>query len=116
VTQINKAMGQVDQVTQRNASSAEELSSTAEQMASQSESLAQLMGFFKTSGGDAGFAFLHQGAAKNTASGQAHAAPALHPFTQGQPVHPTDENWQPYPTGGARQAREDLAKGHSAGI
>ncbi len=47
VTQINQALGQVDQVTQRNASSAEELSSTAEQMASQAEALTQLMSFFK---------------------------------------------------------------------
>ncbi len=60
VNQINKAMAQVDQVTQRNASSAEELSSTAEEMAAQSESLAQLMSFFKTGGEDRGFSFLHQ--------------------------------------------------------
>jgi len=60
VNQINKAMAQVDQVTQRNASSAEELSSTAEEMAAQSESLAQLMSFFKTGGDDRGFSFLHQ--------------------------------------------------------
>lgn len=60
VNQINKAMAQVDQVTQRNASSAEELSSTAEEMASQSEALAQLMAFFKTGGGNSDFSFLHQ--------------------------------------------------------
>lgn len=59
VNQINKAMAQVDQVTQRNASSAEELSSTAEEMAGQSESLAQLMSFFKTGGENRG-SFLHQ--------------------------------------------------------
>ncbi|HTW57248.1 MAG TPA: methyl-accepting chemotaxis protein [Terriglobales bacterium] len=46
VTQINRAMSQVDSVTQRNASSAEELSSTAEELASQSEQLQQLMTFF----------------------------------------------------------------------
>lgn len=51
VGQINKAMGQVDGVTQRNASSAEELSSTAEELASQSEELQQLMSFFHVSGG-----------------------------------------------------------------
>jgi methyl-accepting chemotaxis protein len=50
VTQMNKAMGQVDQVTQRNASAAEELSSTAEEMASQAETLQQLMAFFRVSG------------------------------------------------------------------
>jgi methyl-accepting chemotaxis protein len=46
VAQVSKAMGTVDQVTQRNASAAEELSSTAEEMASQAEALQQLMGFF----------------------------------------------------------------------
>jgi methyl-accepting chemotaxis protein len=47
VGQVSKAMGTVDQVTQRNASAAEELSSTAEEMSSQAESLQQLMGFFQ---------------------------------------------------------------------
>src|SRR3990172_8825035 len=50
VAQINKAMNQVDQVTQRNASAAEELASTAEEMSSQAESLQQLMGFFQLQG------------------------------------------------------------------
>jgi methyl-accepting chemotaxis protein len=50
VTQINKAMSQVDTVTQRNASSAEELSSTAEELAAQSEQLQQLMTFFRVTG------------------------------------------------------------------
>jgi methyl-accepting chemotaxis protein len=49
VSQINKAMALVDQVTQRNASAAEELSSTAEEMASQAESLQELMAFFQVS-------------------------------------------------------------------
>ncbi len=47
VNQVNRAMSQVDQVTQRNASAAEELSSTAEELAAQAESLQQLMGFFR---------------------------------------------------------------------
>src|SRR4051812_11401830 len=50
VGQINKAMSSVDTVTQRNASSAEELSSTAEELAAQSEALQQLMGFFRVAG------------------------------------------------------------------
>ena len=50
VTQINKAMTAVDTVTQRNASSAEELSSTAEELAAQSEALQQLMAFFRVAG------------------------------------------------------------------
>jgi len=50
VTQINKAMAQIDTVTQRNASSAEELSSTAEELAAQSEQLQQMMTFFRVVG------------------------------------------------------------------
>lgn len=49
VRQINKAMEQVDSLTQRNASSAEELSSTSEELAAQAESLQQLMTFFRLS-------------------------------------------------------------------
>jgi methyl-accepting chemotaxis protein len=52
VAQVSKAMGAVDQVTQRNASAAEELSSTAEEMASQAEALQQLMGFFVVEDGE----------------------------------------------------------------
>jgi len=40
------SMSAVDEVTQRNASAAEELSSTAEEMASQAEALQRLMAFF----------------------------------------------------------------------
>jgi methyl-accepting chemotaxis protein len=47
VSQINLALSQVDQVTQRNASSAEELSSTAEELSAQAEALQQIMSFFR---------------------------------------------------------------------
>jgi methyl-accepting chemotaxis protein len=67
VSQVSKAMGTVDQVTQRNASAAEELSSTAEEMSSQAESLQQLMAFFALS---------DRGAVQ-------HRVPALH----ASPVH-----------------------------
>ncbi|HEV2291516.1 MAG TPA: methyl-accepting chemotaxis protein, partial [Gemmatimonadales bacterium] len=50
VTQINRALMSVDQVTQRNASAAEELASTAEEMASQAESLQSLVSFFRVPG------------------------------------------------------------------
>ncbi|HET7789939.1 MAG TPA: methyl-accepting chemotaxis protein [Gemmatimonadales bacterium] len=50
VSQINRALTGVDQVTQRNASAAEELASTAEEMASQAESLQSLMAFFRVTG------------------------------------------------------------------
>jgi len=51
VTQINRAMAQMDQVTQRNASSAEELASTAEELSSQAEALQQLTAFFQVGDG-----------------------------------------------------------------
>ena len=43
VTQIGRAMSQVDSVTQKNASAAEELASTAEEMAAQAEALHGLL-------------------------------------------------------------------------
>ncbi|MGH7929407.1 MAG: methyl-accepting chemotaxis protein, partial [Candidatus Binatia bacterium] len=45
--QVNRAMTQVDQVGQRNASAAEELSGTADELASHAESLQHLMSLFK---------------------------------------------------------------------
>ncbi len=53
VSQINKAMTLVDQVTQRNASASEELASTAEEMAAQAEALQQTISFFRTNGASA---------------------------------------------------------------
>jgi methyl-accepting chemotaxis protein len=50
VSQVAKAMGVFDEVTQRNASAAEELSSTAEELSSQAEALQQLMAFFQVQG------------------------------------------------------------------
>jgi methyl-accepting chemotaxis protein len=47
VSQINTAMGQLDQATQQNASASEELAATAEEMSGQAEQLQQLMAFFK---------------------------------------------------------------------
>jgi len=50
VSQINRAMGQMDLVTQRNASSAEELAGTAEELSSQAELLQQLTASFQVDG------------------------------------------------------------------
>jgi methyl-accepting chemotaxis protein len=47
VQQMTKAVGQLDQVTQRNASAAEELAGTAEELAGQAEALQQQVSFFK---------------------------------------------------------------------
>jgi methyl-accepting chemotaxis protein len=50
ISQVNKAIGHMDQVTQRNAAAGEELASTAEEVASQAESLQQLIAYFKVNG------------------------------------------------------------------
>ncbi|MDY7228297.1 HAMP domain-containing methyl-accepting chemotaxis protein [Hyalangium rubrum] len=47
VNQMNRAMIQMDQVTQRNASAAEELASTAEEMSAQAEALQVLVSVFR---------------------------------------------------------------------
>lgn len=52
VMQINRAMSQLDQVTQRNAAAAEELSTTAEEMNSQAEVLQQAVALFRTAEGE----------------------------------------------------------------
>jgi len=47
IGQITTAMGQLNQLTQQNASASEELAATAEEMSSQAEQLRRLMAFFK---------------------------------------------------------------------
>ncbi len=56
VKQVNGAIGQLNQMTQQNASTAEELAATAEEMSGQAEQLQQLMGFFKLEARAAGSA------------------------------------------------------------
>ncbi|HEY3354697.1 MAG TPA: methyl-accepting chemotaxis protein [Polyangia bacterium] len=51
VKQVNLAMAQVDAVTQRSASSAEQLASTAEELASQAAALRQLISYFEIKDG-----------------------------------------------------------------
>jgi methyl-accepting chemotaxis protein len=48
VTQINAAMGQLNQTTQVNASASEELAATAEEMGTRAKQLEHLMQFFQT--------------------------------------------------------------------
>lgn len=50
VAEINKAMGQVDQVGQRNAAAAEQMASIAEEMAAQAAALRRVVGFFSLGG------------------------------------------------------------------
>ena len=66
VGQVSRAMSTVEQVTQRNASAAEELSSTAEEVSAQAAALQQLVAFFALEGAD--------GAPR---SAPAHPPPAL---------------------------------------
>jgi methyl-accepting chemotaxis protein len=51
VGQINTAMGQMNQITQQNASAAEELAATAEEMNGQAASLREIMSFFTVDAG-----------------------------------------------------------------
>jgi len=53
ISQMNKAIADMDTVTQRNAAAAEELASTAEEMAAQAEALQQQMAYFKLTAQDA---------------------------------------------------------------
>lgn len=106
VNQMNKAMGQVDQVTQRNASAAEEMSSTAEELSSQSEGLLQLMAFFRTD--DSSEPAAYRSARQMTQTKIAHGSWQAH-----------GQGWSPqsgHPPVDYRQAKDDLAKGHGAGL
>ena len=47
INQINTAMGQLDQVTQQNASGSEELASTADEMSGQVDKLQEVVSFFR---------------------------------------------------------------------
>jgi methyl-accepting chemotaxis protein len=106
VNQMNKAMGQVDQVTQRNASAAEEMSSTAEELSSQAEGLMQLMAFFRT--GDS---------SERTPNRTRQVGPRANALGAWQDH---GQAWTPHPQGPAPadqfHAREDLAKGFGAGL
>ncbi|MFO0582419.1 MAG: methyl-accepting chemotaxis protein [Anaeromyxobacter sp.] len=80
VSQVSKAMTTVDQVTQRNASAAEELSSTAEEMSGQAEALLQTVSFFQIGNGGGHAAGVRKPAARLPA---AHA-----PAAATAPEHP----------------------------
>ncbi|MGZ5008637.1 MAG: HAMP domain-containing methyl-accepting chemotaxis protein, partial [Methylobacter sp.] len=52
VSQINTAMDQLNQITQQNASSSEELAATSEEMSGQAAQLQELMAFFTVNDGE----------------------------------------------------------------
>jgi methyl-accepting chemotaxis protein len=72
VTQVNKALQQLDQVIQQNASASEELASTAEELSSQSEQLQSIVEFFKLSDRR------YQPRATTASANKARALPAHH--------------------------------------
>jgi len=55
--QINNAIQQLNQVTQQNAASSEELATSSEELSSQAEQLKELISYFKTDKGNAGYRF-----------------------------------------------------------
>jgi methyl-accepting chemotaxis protein len=92
VGQLNKAMGQVDQVTQRNASAAEELSSTAEEMASQATALKEQVSYFQLPGDGAASSAARSAQFRPTASSRAVApAPILRKGNGQPPAHERQE-------------------------
>ena len=89
VAQVNRAMTQVDHVTQRNAAAAEQLSSTADQMADQAAGLSRIVGRFH----------LPNATLKQAALQTSHIEPTDRPSTRKRrqlpvravPIHPARE-------------------------
>ncbi len=92
VSQINKALSLVEEVTARNASAAEELSSTSEELASQAESLQQLMAFFRLPGG-AGHVEAPPMARVAVSQPAQHVHPQVHAGGNGHDREPRDPHY-----------------------
>jgi methyl-accepting chemotaxis protein len=89
VTQMTKAMEQVDQVTQRNASAAEELASTAEELSSQAMALQQLMSFFRIHGLDDGSVRMRRLTERPVPVARASGVPATEQLAQAVATAPS---------------------------
>ena len=50
IEQVTRALGQVDDITQRNASAAQELAAMAEEMSAQADTLQRQVNFFRVKG------------------------------------------------------------------
>ena len=98
VAQVNRAMNQVDQVTQRNAAAAEELSGTAAVMATQAEQLQELVTMFR--------------ATENSSSG-ARLSPASVVQARAQTTAPSRQPGKPL-AGGERRGSFAAASGAPA--
>jgi methyl-accepting chemotaxis protein len=79
VGQVNRAMTVVDTVTQKNASAAEELSSTSEELAAQAESLQAVIGFFQLAGAQGATRAAALAAEAKAAAPGRHAGAGLQP-------------------------------------
>ncbi|TVR30795.1 MAG: methyl-accepting chemotaxis protein [Spirochaetaceae bacterium] len=102
--QINKALTQLDQVVQQNASASEELASMAEELSSQSNQLDETMRFFKLKDGQAALAGAPRTALAAPAQ-QHRGGSATAPRQQRQPQHAH----APQGNGGGQQTGITLA-------
>ena len=104
--QINKALTQLDQVVQQNASASEELASMAEELSSQSNQLDETMRFFKLKDGQAALA----GAPRTALAAPAHhGSSAGAPRQQRQPQRQAQHANAPQGNGGGQQTGITLA-------
>ena len=102
VNQVNRAMTQVDQVTQKNAAAAEELTSTAGQLTSQAQELQKLMSAFRVHGKAApaqqsGAPTVPPSSRDRTKqrapASRRPAQPSAYDFTRPQPGHESDQGF-----------------------
>lgn len=103
VDQIDRAMRQVDQVTQRNAAAAEELASTATEMASQAEGLNELIAVFRLERRATATDGAPSGETPSAGNGNAPAGDAwgelYGPAIPGAALDGDDADGRPVPTG-----------------
>ena len=87
IEQVNKAIGQMDEMTQQNAALVEEASAAGEAMADQANTLLQLTAYFKTdsSGGHDGYNSAPAAAAPRAARSASHA-----------PSSSSDSEWEEF--------------------
>ncbi|MBV1884809.1 MAG: chemotaxis protein, partial [Gammaproteobacteria bacterium] len=87
IEQVNKAIGQMDEMTQQNAALVEEASAAGEAMADQANTLLQLTAYFKTdsSGGHEGYNSAPAAAAPRAARSASHA-----------PSSSSDSEWEEF--------------------
>jgi methyl-accepting chemotaxis protein len=85
-SQITVAIGQLNQITQQNASASEELAATAEEMSSQAANLQEVMAFFSVEGQERNVGRWHHAAAPQPAPRLPSALLAPAPALAGKPL------------------------------